>query len=65
MLIGGVLLTISAIFLRGKSAGKQQAEAKTNETILKQTEEVQEIIHRVGNLSDNQRKRLRKKYTRD
>lgn len=61
----GVFLTIGAIFLRGKSAGKKQAEAKQNEAILEQTKQAQEVIHRVGNMSSDERRRLREKYTRD
>ena len=63
--IGALLSAIAVIFMSGKRRGKQDMEAKTNETILKQTEEAQEIIHRVGNMSNAERKRLREKYTRD
>lgn len=41
--VGGIILAIGAVFLRGKSAGKQQQEAKHNESVLKAT---QEAIHK-------------------
>ncbi len=59
------MVALLFVFMRGKSQGKSELEAKQNEAIIEQTKQVQEIIHRVGNMSADERERLRKEYTRD
>jgi uncharacterized membrane protein YdjX (TVP38/TMEM64 family) len=54
--IGGIIIAIFTVFMRGKTQGRQQAEAKQNEDIIR----TQQKINDAGNLSsDDVLKRLR------
>jgi uncharacterized membrane protein YdjX (TVP38/TMEM64 family) len=54
--IGGIIIAIFTAFMRGKTQGRQQAEAKQNEDIIR----TQQKINDAGNLSsDDVLKRLR------
>lgn len=67
-LLSFIILTVVAVFIafnKGKKTGRQEIKEETNEKILNQTEQVQQIIHDVGNLSATERDRLRREYTRD
>lgn len=46
--LGGILLAIGAVFLRGKRAGKKEVEAKNNEETLAQIRKTQEAIHKAN-----------------
>ena len=54
--IGGIIIAIFTAFMRGKTQGRKQAEAKQNEDIIR----TQQKINDAGNLSgDDVLKRLR------
>jgi uncharacterized membrane protein YdjX (TVP38/TMEM64 family) len=54
--IGGIIIAIFTVFMCGKIQGRQQAEAKQNEDIIR----TQQKINDAGNLSsDDVLKRLR------
>jgi hypothetical protein len=59
--LSAIMLTIFTAFMRGKSQGKQQAEAKQNEQQLEAIITVQKRIHEAGYVSnDDVRDSLRK-----
>ncbi len=61
MSIGALLSAIVVIFMSGKRRGKQDMEAKQNADTLEAIKNVQERIHRAGNVDgDDITRSLRK-----
>jgi uncharacterized membrane protein YdjX (TVP38/TMEM64 family) len=59
--VTGITVSLFTAFMRGKSAGKQATEAKHNEQQLEAIKELQQRIHKAGDVSgDDVRDSLRK-----
>jgi hypothetical protein len=53
---GGFIVTLLVAFMRGKSQGKQQAEAKQNEAIIDNVAKKQQVQNNVAAMSDDDRR---------
>jgi hypothetical protein len=63
--VGAVFLTLGTAFLRGKSAGKAQQEAKQNEQILQSAQEAKKRQDSYDAMPiDVKRKRLHERWTK-
>jgi hypothetical protein len=51
--LSAIMLTIFTAFMRGKSQGKQQAEAKQNEEIIDNVAKKQQVQNDVAAMSDD------------
>ena len=66
--VGGIILAFFVVYLKGKSAAKDEIHQETVETIIETQKKVRENekdIRDLGSIDDPKRVSLRKKYYRD
>ena len=62
--IGVSLAFVLWVYLKGRKDGKSKERAKHSDQVINNAEKAKDVENRINNASDNERKRLRAKWTR-